>query len=208
MVQSRGLKKNDLIVLMGHESCERLLPLPGRIAVERQKIPHCRISLLTPPVTEYGLACVRKLASLLNSKDEIIVNDLGVLAMLNRDFSIHLIIGRLLARTLFPFSNDINHDKGLLKDLPFILGPKTVGIEVDAVNVDWVPAFISKKIKIRHCDRPLIFAVSRSCIFNSSKQSRDRFVPCRKECLNKKVVALSTSIAKKFLIKENTVIGS
>lgn len=88
----------------GNEFCERLIPRPGYL---KQILSHARkkdlkFSLVTPYVTDYGLAKLAALFDLLRVKNiecEAIVNDWGVLHLINRKYpNLTPILGRLLTK--------------------------------------------------------------------------------------------------------------
>ncbi|MFC1631822.1 hypothetical protein ACFL1I_07505 [Candidatus Omnitrophota bacterium] len=89
----------------GVEFCQNLIPTIADTAKVLRFIinNNLRLTLVTPFVTEYGLKRLRKFFAWLNSKVsgcEVIVNDWGVLEILNVEFGniFEPVFGRLLAR--------------------------------------------------------------------------------------------------------------
>ena len=91
-------------VYFGHEFCEKLLPDAGDLA---HVADFCRandlwLTLVTPPVTQAGLARVEELLAWLeahDAADEIVVNDYGVLHLLRRrHLRLEPVLGRLMSK--------------------------------------------------------------------------------------------------------------
>jgi len=91
-------------IYFGHEFCERLLPDLDQLkrAIDIIKKSQAKFSLLTPSVTEYGLKSIKSLVSLLREDDEVIINDYGVLNMVETEFKNPILIGRILSRIVIP----------------------------------------------------------------------------------------------------------
>jgi len=88
----------------GHELCERLLPSAPDLA---RVVGFCRmkglwLTLVTPPVTQPGLARVEELLTWLDAHDaagEIVINDYGVLHLLRRRHPrLEPVLGRLMSK--------------------------------------------------------------------------------------------------------------
>ena len=88
-------------VHFGDEFCERLLPADRDLqeVMEQVRGRGLAFTLVTPYVTEAGLERVRRLAGLLPETTEVVVNDWGVLRMLERDFpGLVPVLGRLMTK--------------------------------------------------------------------------------------------------------------
>ena len=86
----------------GTEFCEHLLPSPESLAAARDaaRARSLRFTLLTPYVSNAGLARLRELFRLLDD-DEVVFSDWGVLSLLRREFPrLVPIQGRLLNKSL------------------------------------------------------------------------------------------------------------
>lgn len=88
-------------VYFGDEFCDRLIPSEKELkavmtATEKRGLP---FTLVTPYVTEAGLAKLEKLFLLLPDKTEVVVNDWGVLRVLNSRFAgLVPVLGRLMTK--------------------------------------------------------------------------------------------------------------
>ena len=88
-------------VYFGDEFCERLLPGRKELeeVMEQAKSRGLAFTLVTPYVTEAGLARVEKLISLLPDQTEVVFNDWGVLRVLKSRFpGLVPVMGRLLTK--------------------------------------------------------------------------------------------------------------
>lgn len=96
-----AVDKNSTHIYFGCEFCEKLLPSPK--SAERA-VKFCRernlgFSLVTPYVTDEGIANLREIFSLLADKTEIIVNDWGVIRVLRGEFPLLVpVFGRLMTK--------------------------------------------------------------------------------------------------------------
>ena len=87
----------------GTEFCEHLIPAPAALqaVLDAARARALQFTLLTPYVSNAGLAALHPLFELLSEGDEVVFNDWGVLNLLRRDFA-HLtpVQGRLLNKAL------------------------------------------------------------------------------------------------------------
>jgi hypothetical protein len=88
----------------GQEFCERLIPAPTALkrALQYARVNALRFSLVTPYVTNHGLQRLLPLFGILEQLDvspEVVINDWGVLNILNRRFPRLIpVLGRLLTK--------------------------------------------------------------------------------------------------------------
>lgn len=102
--QLRHFKESYTRLYFGQEFCERLIPSPGDLkevlTFIRQK--GMDFSLVTPYVTNLGLEKLNSLLDVLKKKEancEIIINDWGVLNLVNRRYvNLTPVLGRLLTK--------------------------------------------------------------------------------------------------------------
>lgn len=86
----------------GAEFCQRLIPSPARLekALEFCRAKNIKFSLVTPLVTNQGLAQLKPLFKIISEFDgekEVVVNDWGVLHFLTKHYNFFsLVLGRLL----------------------------------------------------------------------------------------------------------------
>ncbi len=190
---------------LGHEACERLLPLPMVIANEKKRVGRGGLSLVTPIVSQDGLKRIQDWALLLDDNDEIVANDLGVLVMVDRDFRARPLIGRILGRNIILSLVGMIHDPVLAEEFLALLGKRIAGIECDADSSPDVMFFLQSKMEIRPCHRSgKIFGVTRRCIFKA--KVADKFGACRKECQHMKILAANAVLGKLFVLQENALI--
>ena len=183
---------------LGNEFCERLLPsqrtLQGAVqAAERVGIA---VTLLTPLVADRRLGQLRRLLRVVPNKTEVVVNDLGVLRLLCREFAdLEPVAGRQLIKMIkdprlpSPAWAQVNpsHTGGsVLKGLLKSMGVRR--IEMD------IPPFI--RATELHPDGMLLslhgpygyVAKGPICRIGSLHlQGLEKFAPghrCRKECLS------------------------
>jgi len=96
------------VVYLGSEFCERCLPDEGllRHVVTWCNAQEVKFVLVTPLVTNFGFKKIQKLLSVLmqnSSSYEVVVNDWGVLRMIQREFvSCEISLGRTLVTPHFP----------------------------------------------------------------------------------------------------------
>lgn len=85
----------------GHEFCDRLLPSPALLKKAKQAANDqgWDFTLVTPYVTNEGLAAVEALLPLLDDRDEAVVNDWGVLDLVAAEYpQLTVVLGRLLTK--------------------------------------------------------------------------------------------------------------
>lgn len=102
--QARYLNARYSRIYFGNEFCERLIPAPGDLKeilsfIRRKNL---QFSLVTPYVTNKGLKKLETLFLILSSahsKSEVIINDWGVLNLINNCYaSLEPVLGRLLTK--------------------------------------------------------------------------------------------------------------
>jgi hypothetical protein len=85
----------------GDEFCERLLPGPAELqeVMDSARGTGLQFTLVTPYVTQAGLQQVERLAALLPDSTEVVVNDWGVVRMLQSRFPrLVPVLGRLMTK--------------------------------------------------------------------------------------------------------------
>lgn len=88
-------------IYVGDEFCPRRLPGPRRWKTFREQAiaAGLKVTLLTPPMTDGEIAKSRSLFDILVPKDEVVVNDWGVMLFLEEEFPcLSVSMGRLLNR--------------------------------------------------------------------------------------------------------------
>ncbi|MCX8043268.1 MAG: hypothetical protein N3B18_03990 [Desulfobacterota bacterium] len=88
-------------VYFGDEFCERLLPSPPILKDIMDQVAErgCAFTLVTPYVTQTGLAAVEKLLDILPTGTEVVFNDWGVFrVMKNRYPHLKPVLGRLMTK--------------------------------------------------------------------------------------------------------------
>jgi hypothetical protein len=88
-------------VYFGDEFCERLLPNAGELAVVMEQVADAGrlFTLVTPYVTEAGLAQVAALLKMLAPATEVVFNDWGVFRLLRTQYpDLTPVMGRLLTK--------------------------------------------------------------------------------------------------------------
>jgi hypothetical protein len=88
---------------LGNEFCERLIPSVAvlRRAVALADAAGFKLTLATPSVPDAGLARLRRLFRLLPGDVEVVVNDYGVLRLLQREFpALEPVAGRQLCKAI------------------------------------------------------------------------------------------------------------
>ncbi len=207
-----ALKRIDLNIIdrfyFGEEFCERLLPSVNSLkkVIEKARCLNKRVSLLTPPSTERALGKVRLLINLLRVEDEVIINDYGILNMVNKEFKNPIVIGRILGRNILNNLVLAGKRQELIKEYLSLLSPKIKRIEVDYFNIDKVNIFLTKIVNFSFYKGPFFWALTRRCAFNMNSRTLDKFAYCDKECLKYKAVIRNKAVDKKFLLEGNKLI--
>lgn len=196
-------------IYYGAEFCERLIPSSKSFKIVFKKIRRLNknISLLTPPVTEAGLKKLKLIFPLLEDTDEIIVNDYGVLNMINKEFKNKIHIGRIIGRTLLRNLNTFDNID-LVKEYMTLLGTNISGIEVDFFNANdvtqknrWITNFSLYR-------GPFFWSVTRRCAFNKNSKWLDKFCDCNYECLKTKAIIRNTATNNKFYLDGNKILNA
>ncbi len=90
-------------IQLGNEFCERLLPTVRELqqAQRQAQILRLELTLVTPMLTDAGMARVQRLLPLLAAGSEVIVNDWGTLQQLDSDYpALNPVPGRLLNKMI------------------------------------------------------------------------------------------------------------
>lgn len=193
----------------GEEFCERLLPsvVSLKKAIKKARLLNKKFSLLTPPTTESGLNDIKSLINLLDCKDEIIINDYGVLNLINNEFKNPIVIGRILGRNILRILKGISKDKKLVEEYLSLLGPRINFIELDYFNANAINDFLSKIIKFSFYRGPFFWTMTRRCAFNTNSKPLDKFADCEKDCLRHRAVIHNKVVGKDFLLEGNKIIS-
>ncbi|HKX00761.1 MAG TPA: hypothetical protein VJN43_23670 [Bryobacteraceae bacterium] len=216
----------------GTEFCENLLPEPQALAAAVQRARGCALAftLLTPYVSDRGIARLKELFPLLAEGDEVVFNDWGVLNVLRREFTwLVPVQGRLLNKSLrdprvmgvygetsAPNSSLVvlqrsNLDCASYTDLLARLG-------VAAVEMDHLPqgtdlSFADRGVRVSVYLPFGFISTSRVCMAAGLHyRKREKFqpgAPCRHECQTHLVEYTYTDSPfgnrdQKFLLKGNT----
>lgn len=193
----------------GEEFCERLLPSNQALkeAVNRARELNKGFSLLTPPVTDMGLSIVKKLISQLDNKDEVVINDYGILDMACNEFGNQIIIGRLLGRNILQVLNRFGNNEHLIQEYLRLLGKGIKGIEVDNFNAHNINPILAKFLCFSFYRDNFFWTVTRRCAFNKNSRSLHKFEACNKECLKNKAIIENIKVDKKFLLEGNKIMN-
>ncbi|MFH1835206.1 MAG: hypothetical protein ABH851_03345 [Methanobacteriota archaeon] len=84
-------------VYLGDEFCERLLPSEREVEKIVKKAGSTHLTLVTPYLTDSGISRARKLLDLLPEKTEVVLNDWGLLAEVQKR-NLSPVLGRLLLK--------------------------------------------------------------------------------------------------------------
>ncbi len=190
--------------VMGHETCERLLPTKIFVEERLKSFFDGQIVFLTPLVTEKGLLSLKETLVLLRKEDEVFVNDLGVLFFCSQQVAAKIFIGRILFSQLLDMF-DATLSKQVIERCKTLFNNKIVGIELDKEYRQKKLILAQDVFEQRFCQRPKIISVTRRCIFNRASRSLDQFAMCQKECLKGKVIARNEALEKMFVFSGNAI---
>lgn len=194
-------------VYYGEEFCERLLPKPNELKKILQDVRHMgkSFSLITPFSTDKGISALRGLFKVLSPQDEIVVNDYGVLNMVNEEFGNPVFIGRILGKQILAAVRVKNKQE--IKEYFSIFGPKIEGLEVDYHNYQQVSQTLRERMCISFNRSPFYWGVTRRCVFSPNFSTLSKFGECNKECLKTKAIIHNKLINKDFLVEGNQIMN-
>ena len=194
-------------IYFGSEFCERLLPSVTelkRILKEARRL-EIKFSLLTPPSTEIGVKHIRVLVACLNEDDEIIVNDYGVLRMIDGTSRNPVVIGRVLGRNFLHALKALGRDDHAVNEHISLLGSRIKGIEVDYFNAGSVTSFLSERTGFFLYTGAVFWTTTRRCAFNQASKPLDKFAMCQRQCLVCEAILENKAAHKKFLLHGNAI---
>lgn len=182
---------------LGSEFCETLLPSPAQLnaAIAAAVRRGLDVSLVTPMMSDHGLAALARLLRLLPPGSEVTANDWGTLALLRRDHpELEAVAGRLLCKMVkdprLPSAEWARLYPHGVHSWPFRALLARLGvrrIELDAPPFAAAEDFRSDSLRVA-VHAPYGYSVKgRACKIGSLHQPDDRkFMTghrCRKECL-------------------------
>jgi hypothetical protein len=206
---------------IGDDSCERLVPestkLEAILMYARKN--NKRISLLTSYYTDKGLKNLKIILGILNNSGsdiEVVINDIGVLKLLNSEYkNIIPVYGALSSSSfLHPYANFKSGCQGissserhlLAKEVfDFLIKNNFKRVEFDNITSIFLLAdsFISKGINVSF-HYPFTFLTStRRCLFASRKSISSKFalLGCNKECLNYRLILVNRNLGHKIFVR-------
>jgi hypothetical protein len=218
--------KKYIRLYYGNEFCQTLLPTKEDISniIEFIEQNNTKLTFVTPFVTNEGIDKLRKIFDILSKSvpsSEIVVNDFGVLNMLNKHFNFsNLILGRLLNKqkrgprilnfldkisqeSLEHFRNN-NTSASIYQD--FLIKNKIQRIELDNLlhGILTKPSKLKKSLYIPYG----YVTTTRYCLANGSKdKSKKEWItifPCKKECQDFEATLTHKSMPTELYLKGNT----
>jgi len=204
----------------GQEFCERLLPLPNELskAVSCAKDTKIGFTLVTPYVTEKGLNQTRELLSLLVNRmpgAEVVINDWGVLHLVNDEFQkLQPILGRLLYKQKRDPRISLLKNKRAIAQFPncaFI--EFLIQNRIKRVDSDTFPLFSCTGLNNPIIEGSLYYpftyvATTRSCVLagceNNQRKNLSGVFPCQKECQRFTFIIQSKMFPVNLFLKGNT----
>lgn len=195
-------------VYIGEEFCERLLPSEEELKSVIEKIEgmNKRISFLTPPSTDYGLVKIRKLMKLLNEKTEVIVNDYGILNMVNKDFENPIVLGRVIGRRIILTLASLESNIENLREYLSLFGRRLKLIETDYLTASYVNNSLGKSIDFSLYETNVFWSMTRRCAFNRNSVTLNKFAECSRECRKNKAVIINKKADREFLLEGNKIL--
>lgn len=193
-------------IYYGDEFCERLLPSDSDFKDIRvlSKSRGLSFSFVTPPVSEKYLDIISRLLEYLEPGDEVVVNDFGVLKMINSIGLFNIVIGRVLSRLLVQGMNQYSYE-GSTEDYLKCLGNITM-IETDMHRASEVTDRLASKISFSlYYDTPFL-GITRRCAFNRNSKRMNLFAECGRECKNEHAILSNAKINKQILLKGNRML--
>jgi hypothetical protein len=141
-------------VYFGTEFCERLLPDYSELSeiVRKVKEKGKALSFLTPPVTEDGINKTKRLLEVIDKDDEVVVNDYGIIELINKEFKNPIIIGRVIGRNILLTLKSSNNNNSLIKTYLNLISSRLTGFEVDHFNYKVAGSFPEKGINFSFYD--------------------------------------------------------
>jgi len=217
-------------IYFGNEFCQRLIPSKKdlkeiiRIADSREM----GLTLVTPYVTNKGINQLRELFDLLNSRKnscEVVINDWGVLRVLNAEYgALQPVLGRLLHK--LKRGPEI---KNIIKELP---SSALKHFKDSNVSLVWFRRFLSQnRIKRVAFDNviqgieadldsggfsmqgsfyfPYVYVTTaRVCLVSGCKAKKSSpkvgILPCRKECRKHTFYLENSDMPETLILKGNT----
>lgn len=190
--------------MIGHETCQRLLPTKNMVEEYLKNSSHDPIVFLTPLVTDEGFVLLKETLVLLRKQDEVFVNDLGVLFFSSQKVVAQIFIGRILTRQLLGMLS-IEKDSLIRQRFKEMFNDRIIGLEIDQEDGRQQRLCLEMGFQLRLCQRPKIISVTRRCVFNQAVKSLDKFAMCQKECLKNKIIAKNEVLNKTFVFSGNAI---
>lgn len=213
---------------VGDDFCERLTPDVPELekVLKFARNNGKRLTLLTAYHTNKGLEKLKPVLEILNSREsaaEVVVNDLGVLRILNRSFTnLAPVLGRLFTLTLvhphFRNRRVFNPDGEALEFFrsrfrlskeyfDFLSENRIRRVEFD--NIFALPLFAEDFIKrgmaVSFYYPFTSLTTSRRCLFAGKKAVSSKFalLGCKKECLEYKLILRAPALEYEIFVKGN-----
>ncbi|MGM5482210.1 MAG: radical SAM protein [Nanobdellota archaeon] len=179
-------------VYFGSEFCERLLPSNAMLKKVKEK--NEKITFVTPPLTDIGIEKVLDLINVLDTKDEIMINDWGLYETIKKKDN-PLIFGRILGAEI------LKKPREYLEILP---GRQF--IEIDSKNRHNIDSENEKLFRFSYNMLPAVAGVTRRCPFNQNSRPLDKFSMCNYECKNNPSIIKNQYLNKFFFLEGNKIL--
>jgi len=181
-------------VYLGNEFCQNLIPPLSKFKLQIKKLKDKDFSFVSPFVTDKGMGKLEKIFKYLNvtyNKPEVIVNDLGVLYFLHKNYpKIKKVFGRLLYPNVFlkPKDEIIKIKSKSIIDL--FMKYKIDRYELSVKNADLTLKTLEKQVNSEELFKNLQFSfyypyfpisVTRKCKMRIQKEFND-YGPCQYKC--------------------------
>lgn len=191
------------VIYYGNEFCQNLIPTYEELKYLKSKIGIKQLVFVTTFVTNDGLIKIEKI--LRNNEkfkifDEVIVNDFGVMELLNKKFpDIRISLGRIFAQRIFKIklntiiSNDSNFNIF-----------KSYNIEAYGLTSIGSNMILPKKILLDIYYPYFPLSITRRCLVGFSDNNIKDFNKCNHSCNERLIIAKNPVIKNNLYIKGNT----
>lgn len=172
-------------VYYGSETCEHQLPSLPELELVLARMAPLPVTLVTPYLTDRGLARLAPLLAHLQQlwpPGEIVVNDLGLLALLARERSgLAIVCGRLLTPHLLTQNSRARDRLGIQRDLLRELGVQRWEVSYAGAETSYPPSAPIETSLYYPYD---LVSTTRLCKFSIAQSSADeeRYRRCDRPC--------------------------